>query len=254
VSIVQRPPHGGDRAHLTITSCRTCRCASGSWPCPSVCVTSCSATPLSRVLLCACSCGRWSNTGVRTARFRPRGAPRRRRLHPRFGSTLNAHLHFHCVVIDGVFDATAAGGLSSMPPPGSMRQPSPRCRSRCAGACCASSCTAACCRSMTHRRWAMGTRRRLFRGRLGSPPRPRCATARPPRRADHATRIAPARGPPLWAAADTEHDPAADPLLQSARPSSSTSASPGSYHVGARRCVPGPARACARQPARAQPL
>ena len=27
----------------------------------------------------------------------------------RFGSTLNAHLHFHCVVIDGVFDTTAAG-------------------------------------------------------------------------------------------------------------------------------------------------
>ena len=29
-------------------------------------------------------------------------------------------------------------------------------------------------------------------------------------------RIAPARGPPLWATADPEHDPAADPLLQSA--------------------------------------
>jgi hypothetical protein len=28
----------------------------------------------------------------------------------RFGSTLNAHLHFHCVVIDGVFDV-AAGGI-----------------------------------------------------------------------------------------------------------------------------------------------
>ena len=28
-------------------------------------------------------------------------------------------------------------------------------------------------------------------------------------------RIAPARGPPLWAAADAEHNPAADPLLQS---------------------------------------
>ena len=25
----------------------------------------------------------------------------------RFGSSLNAHLHFHCVVIDGVFDAAA---------------------------------------------------------------------------------------------------------------------------------------------------
>ncbi len=27
----------------------------------------------------------------------------------RFGSTLNAHLHFHCVVIDGVFEPTAGG-------------------------------------------------------------------------------------------------------------------------------------------------
>ena len=27
-------------------------------------------------------------------------------------------------------------------------------------------------------------------------------------------RIAPARGPPLWEAADAEHEPAADPLLQ----------------------------------------
>jgi len=29
----------------------------------------------------------------------------------RFGSRLNAHLHFHCVVIDGVFDAAATGGI-----------------------------------------------------------------------------------------------------------------------------------------------
>jgi hypothetical protein len=29
----------------------------------------------------------------------------------RFGSALNAHLHFHCVVIDGMFDAAAAGGV-----------------------------------------------------------------------------------------------------------------------------------------------
>ncbi len=29
----------------------------------------------------------------------------------RFDSTLNPHLHFHCVVIDGVFDATNAGGV-----------------------------------------------------------------------------------------------------------------------------------------------
>jgi hypothetical protein len=29
----------------------------------------------------------------------------------RFGSTLNAHLHFHCVVIDGVFASDPAGGV-----------------------------------------------------------------------------------------------------------------------------------------------
>ena len=29
----------------------------------------------------------------------------------RFGSTLNAHLHFHCVVIDGVFEPAPAGGV-----------------------------------------------------------------------------------------------------------------------------------------------
>ena len=28
----------------------------------------------------------------------------------RFGSTLNPRLHFHCVVIDGVFDSAAAAG------------------------------------------------------------------------------------------------------------------------------------------------
>lgn len=27
----------------------------------------------------------------------------------RFGSALNAHLHFHCAVIDGVFDSAAGG-------------------------------------------------------------------------------------------------------------------------------------------------
>ena len=29
----------------------------------------------------------------------------------RFGSSLNAHLHFHCVVIDGVFDSAPTGGV-----------------------------------------------------------------------------------------------------------------------------------------------
>jgi len=29
----------------------------------------------------------------------------------RFGSTLNAHLHFHCLVIEGVFESAAAAGV-----------------------------------------------------------------------------------------------------------------------------------------------
>jgi hypothetical protein len=29
----------------------------------------------------------------------------------RFGAALNPHLHFHCVVIDGVLDAAAAGAI-----------------------------------------------------------------------------------------------------------------------------------------------
>lgn len=29
----------------------------------------------------------------------------------RFGALLNAHPHFHCIVIDGVFDAAATGGV-----------------------------------------------------------------------------------------------------------------------------------------------
>lgn len=45
----------------------------------------------------------------------------------RFGSTLNAHLHFHCIVIDSVFEP-AAGGSSFMPPAASMPPPSPRSR------------------------------------------------------------------------------------------------------------------------------
>ena len=30
----------------------------------------------------------------------------------RFGALLNAHLHFHCVVVDGVFNAVANGGVA----------------------------------------------------------------------------------------------------------------------------------------------
>ena len=33
----------------------------------------------------------------------------------RFSFNLYARLHFHCVIIDGMFDAAAAGGLSFVP-------------------------------------------------------------------------------------------------------------------------------------------
>lgn len=45
----------------------------------------------------------------------------------RFGSTLNPHLHFHCVVIDGVFEPTAMGGVVFRAARGSMPTPSPKC-------------------------------------------------------------------------------------------------------------------------------
>jgi hypothetical protein len=51
-------------------SCRDCRCGSGCWRCPSACAISCTAMPISRALLCACSCGWWNNSCVRTARAR----------------------------------------------------------------------------------------------------------------------------------------------------------------------------------------
>ena len=36
----------------------------------------------------------------------------------RFGSALNAHLHFHCVVLDGVFESAPAGGVVLHPATG----------------------------------------------------------------------------------------------------------------------------------------
>ena len=36
----------------------------------------------------------------------------------RFGALLNTHLHFHCVVVDGVFDADAGGGVVFHPASG----------------------------------------------------------------------------------------------------------------------------------------
>ncbi len=51
----------------------------------------------------------------------------------RFGSTLNPHLHFHCVVIDGVFDAAAAGGVIFHAATGLDAQAFAKVQRRCAG-------------------------------------------------------------------------------------------------------------------------
>ena len=52
----------------------------------------------------------WSNVCARTVRAQALRLGAIAFIH-RFGSTLNPHLHSHCVVIDGVFDATATGGV-----------------------------------------------------------------------------------------------------------------------------------------------
>jgi hypothetical protein len=92
-------------------SCRTCRCGSGYFPVPKrlryflerdADLQGAALRLLLRAVESAARAQPW---------FGPRGPPRRGRLIHRFGSALNAHLHFHCVVIDGVFDAAAAGGV-----------------------------------------------------------------------------------------------------------------------------------------------
>ena len=68
-----------------------------------------SATPLCRERRCGCSCARWRGACGRTV-----PAPARLGamafIH-RFGSALNPHLHFHCVVLDGVSASTPTGGV-----------------------------------------------------------------------------------------------------------------------------------------------
>ena len=92
----------------------------------------------------------------------------------RFGSSLNAHLHFHCVVIDGVFDATPTGGVVFHAATGleanAIAQVQAQVRRRLARAC---SRAAACCQPMTRRRWGNGRMAAAFRSTA------RCAS-RPP--------------------------------------------------------------------------
>ncbi len=74
-----------------------------------MCANFWNATPNFRVLLCASSCALCTPACARTAWFGPRGRLGAVAFIHRFGSTLNPHLHFHCVVIDGMFDAAAGG-------------------------------------------------------------------------------------------------------------------------------------------------
>ena len=81
-----------------ITSCRTCRYGNGSLPCRSGCATSWNATPTPRHGTAPIPARR----GAPPARARPGSGPAARLgavafIH-HFGSTLNPHLHFHCVV------------------------------------------------------------------------------------------------------------------------------------------------------------
>jgi len=69
----------------------------------------------------------------------------------RFGALRGTHLHFHCVVVDGVFEADATGGAFFTRPAHWMCPLSGRLRPPCAGDCCARSRGAACCRRTTRR-------------------------------------------------------------------------------------------------------
>ncbi len=140
----------------------------------------------------------------------------------RFGSRHNAHLHFHCVVIDGVFEPAAANAVTFHAATGLEAHAIAQLPQPCAGGCCASSCAVVCSRPTTHRRWRDGNMA------VASPSTARCAS-RPPTapavsgccvtarghrspwtdcanslpnacsmRAPSPVRAATARGPPLW--------------------------------------------------------
>ena len=90
------------------TSCRGYRCASGCCRCRSGCATSCRTILPSRTLalhiflsaveqgLRQCSPGASPASRIGAVAF----------IH-RFGALLNPHVHFHCVVVEGVFEAAA---------------------------------------------------------------------------------------------------------------------------------------------------
>ena len=92
----------------------------------------------------------------------------------RFGSPLNAHLHFHCVVIDGVFAPAPTGGVVFHAAAGldenAIAQVQAQVRRRLARA---SSCAAACCRRRTRGRWGNGRMAAGFRSTARCASRPR---------------------------------------------------------------------------------
>ena len=122
----------------------------GSMPPRAVGIIDGNATLNFRVLLCAPSYAPWSPACARTALVRaPRLALSAVAFIHRFGSTLNARLHFHCVVIDaaaaGRVILTAATGVDAT----AIAQVQAQVRQHLVRVC---SCGAACCRAMTE--WA----------------------------------------------------------------------------------------------------
>lgn len=88
--------------------CPRCRCASGCWRCRSDCATSLSVTLPCRALRL------FLGALKQSLRAHSAGADPIARLGAiafihRFGSALNAHVHFHCVVVDGVFTSRPTG-------------------------------------------------------------------------------------------------------------------------------------------------
>ena len=139
---------------------------------PSACVTSCTAMLICRARLCACSCGRWSNACARTVQVQaPQHALSAVAFIHHFGSTLNAHLYFHCVVIDGVFDAATTRGIIFTAATGvdanAIAQVQAGVRRRLARA---PWCGVACCRAMMHGQWRNGNMA------AGFPWTPRCVS------------------------------------------------------------------------------
>jgi len=82
---------------LTRSSPR-CRCVNEYCRCPSGCAISCSAIPR-RSARCCTSCCAVIETSLRERSGRPGGRLGAVSFVQRFGSALNAHVHFHCCVL-----------------------------------------------------------------------------------------------------------------------------------------------------------